>query len=485
MNPLEITYVTHACIKIQGEFGTLLTDPWILNEPIYGFTTWKFPPAIIPPDALVKDLNYLYISHPHEDHLHVPSLHYFSREIKILLPEYTDYPCLRAQTVELTLRHLGFYNIKKIRPWQTINLSANETFTIIPASKDKYWDWENSGFVLATPHCKILNMNDCPSSKEIYEKLDQCFGEIDLGFVQYSGVSMFPGRYRMPIESMREASAKRKHSWVQQKNMIDFLKIKRIAPFAGDFAWLDDELIHCNWANRATPKLFENFVKENYSEKNIKVVIMYPTDTWTLEEGLQRNHPEIDWSNYLTSINNLSLKLSKKVQAIKQWLESSNKIDLEVRSRAYTSHLNAWMTKEFIDFNARIRFIIEGPHAGFSFVMQGLENECVKFIWDDTDDVDQLLYIPESTWSAVLEGKMLLTNLQWASQNFQCKDFRVEIARMWFWFENHADLNNRNPQVLIDPALHPHIAQRIRPMLGVFTVEDEWKKLKDTIEVIT
>src|SRR5687768_17148701 len=87
---LKITYVSHACIQLEGEFGKLLTDPWILNEPIYTFTTWKFPPAIIPPNQLTKNLDYIYISHPHEDHLHIPSIDCFPRHIEILLPEYID-----------------------------------------------------------------------------------------------------------------------------------------------------------------------------------------------------------------------------------------------------------------------------------------------------------------------------------------------------------------------------------------------------------
>lgn len=475
MKKLVITYVSHACIKLEGEFGSLLTDPWILNEPIYTFTTWKFPAAIIPPADLIKDLDYIYISHPHEDHLHIPSIDQFPRHIQILLPEYSDFASLRAQTVERTFRELGFYNIRKIRPWETILLGNNTPFTLIPACKSKHWDWENSGFVLEHHDSKILNMNDCPSDAELYAEVDRRFGEIDLGFVQYSGVSMFPGRYRMSIDEMRDASAKRKTGWIQQKNMIELLKVKRIAPFAGDFAWLDDKLFHCNWANRATPKLFENFVKENYADKNIDVIIMYPSDTWTIQQGLKRNHPEIDWDNYIEEIKVVKAKLQPKIDAVRHWLDNANLDNLEERSRKYTAHINRWVTKDFIDFSARIRVIIEGEHANFSFVMKATPETKFEFDWDDIGDVDQSLFIPQSLWAGVLEGKLLLTNIQWAAENFQHSIFRTEIARMWFWFENHVDLNNRNTQALIDRALHPELTDRIRPKHGVFDLEGEWE----------
>lgn len=468
MKKLKITYVTHACIRLEGQFGTLLTDPWILNEPIYAFTTWKFPAALIPSDELIKDLDYIYISHPHEDHLHIPSIDKFPRHIRILLPEYIDHPILRAQTVERTFRDMGFYNIQKVRPWETIMLGDNTPFTIIPACKTKYWDWENSGFVLEHPDCKVLNMNDCPADEALYAEVNRRFGQIDIGFIQYSGVSMFPGRYRMSIDEMRAASQNRKVGWQQQRYMAECLQIKRMAPFAGDFAWLDDDLFHCNWANRSTPKLFENFIKDNYADKKIEVIVMYPSDEWSLDSGLIRNHSEINWDHYLEDITKVKDKLEFKIKAIRDWLNNSDLCHIKERSKQFTDHINNWATKDYIDFNVRIRVVIEGDQTNFSFVMKASPENKFMIDWQDHEDVDQSLFVKQELWAAVLAGKILLTNIQWAAENLQHVAFRTEIARFWFWFENYIDLNNRNSQALIDKALHPHIIERIRPQHGIF-----------------
>jgi hypothetical protein len=74
----------------------------------------------------------------------------------------------------------------------------------------------------------------------------------------------------MSLDEMREAAGKRKISWIQQRNMIECLDVARIAPFAGDFAWLDDRMMHCNWSDRSTPKLFEDFVKREYPDRPIE-----------------------------------------------------------------------------------------------------------------------------------------------------------------------------------------------------------------------
>lgn len=475
--PLSVTYISHACIILEGAFGRMICDPWILNEPVYAFTTWKFPAAVMPPQEVAQNLDYLYISHPHEDHLHIPSLDYFPRDIQVLLPEYTGNPGLRAQLVERTLRAMGFHRIRKLRPWESVDLGAGSLFTLIPACAMKWWDWENSGFVLEHHDMKLLNMNDCPSDAELYAQVDARFGVIDLGFVQYSGVSMFPGCYRMSEEAMRAASGARKVGWIQQKNMIEKLRVKRIAPFAGDFAWLDPRMQHCNWSNRATPKLFEDFVRTAYPEREIEVLILAPTDTWTLGGGHIRNHPPIDWEHYLEAIADLQQALKPKVDALREWIDSSDTQDLRARSEDYTARLNRWMHQGDIRFNARIRLSVEGENAGFSFVMRASPEQGFSLAWDDDGPVDQELFLRAPLWAAVLEGKLLLGNIQWAAENVQYAEFRLELAQFWFWFETHIDLGNRTPQALIEPMLHPDIQPRIRPQHGVFPLADEWARL--------
>ncbi len=380
---------------------------------------------------------------------------------------------------------MGFYNIRKLQPFETIDLGRETYFTLIPAAKTKYWDWENSGFVLEHAGTKILNMNDCPSDAEVYRQVDKKFGVIDIGFVQYSGVSMFPGCFRMTMNEIREASTRRKHGWIQQRNMIEMLKIKRLAPFAGDFAWLDDSMYHCNWSNRATPKLFEDFVKENYPEKNIDVVIMYPTDTWSKEQGLTRNHEEIDWNNYLKLIDKVRDKFKPKVKQLRHWLDAAPIENLQERTKHYLAHTNKWLTQQFVDFSANMRFKIEGEQGNFEFFIHASPETGVYSDWQAGDQtIDQTLYVRDTLWAAVLDGRVLLTNLQWAAQQEEHVPFRIEIARFWFWFENHFDLNNRNVQALVDRALHPQLQERIRPDLGVFTIQNEWEESELVLEAV-
>lgn len=472
---LKITFVTHACIRVDGAFGSLLTDPWILNEPIFNFSTWKFPAAVMAPESLT-DVDFIYISHAHEDHFHVPSLHKFPRHLPILLPEYCWKPGLRAQTMERTLRDLGFYRVCKIKPWQTVKLGGGAALTVIPSSPTKPQDWENSGFVLEQPGFRLLNMNDCPGDPEIYREIDGRFGAFDAAFVQYAGVSMFPGCYRLSEEEMRAAVERRRHGFVQQRLLIDNLRVSRLFPFAGDFGWLHDRMFHCNWTNRSTPTLFTDFVREAYPARDLEVVVMHPSDVWTPERGLVRNHPEIDWSRYLEAIAAVKRKFQPKVERIEAWIEDYDHRDLEARSRAYTAHVERWISRDGIDFSGCFRLFVEGPNANFGFYLAADPEERFRIVWGEPPAaVDQTLYLREAVWAAVLEGKFMWNMVQWQGQNEQHVPFRPELGRFWFWLESHIDLNNRNPQALVERVQHPTIDVPVRPHLGVFPGADDWE----------
>lgn len=473
---LEITYVSHACLKIRGEFGTLLCDPWFLNEPVFNFSTWKFPAAVMPPEQVVEDVDFLYITHSHEDHFHVPSIDCFSRDVQVVLPEYENHPGLRAHTVERVMRRLGFHNIRKLRPWNTIRLNDTTPFTVIPSAASRSHDWENSGFVIEHPGCTLINMNDNLSDEALCAQISKRFPHLDIGFIQSAGVTMYPGCFRMSQEQMRAEAARRQHGFADQRRMMDLLRPDRIVPFAGDFCWLDDRYLHNNWANRGTPALFRRFLDENYRARNVELLVFYPSDTWSMQAGLRRNHPEIDWSGYLNEITRVKQCFQPRVDAIHRWIDDVPLHDLERRSRLHTERVQRWITRDYIDFDARFRIRVEGPHAGFSFVLKADPVAGFAIDWDDAQPVDQTLFVREHVWAAILEGKLMWDIVQWVAQAEQHVPYRLDIGRFWFWLELHVNLNGKNTQVILDERLYPHLTNRVEPRKGVFPLAGEWDR---------
>lgn len=471
MSGFQMTMVSHACIKLETEQGNLLCDPWFLNEPIYDFTTWKFPAAVLSPEEITKDVKWLYISHTHEDHFHVPSIDHVPRDVTILLPRYTWKDSERAFTSERVMRALGFENFLELEAWQSHRLTDDLTVTMVPAARSKARDWENSGLVVEHGTCRLLNMNDNPADLELYEEIVRRFPRFDLGLVQYAGVTIFPGRFRMSQEEMRAAVQKRRANLEQQRLMIENLPVETIVPFAGDFCWLDDDLYHCNWACRATPRLLTDFVETNYPDKDIGMLPMNPGDVWTPENGIKRNHPEINWNNYLAEIDRLRDRLKPRITAVRTWLEESDKSNLEARSRTYLENIERLIGNEDIDFNIRVRFRIEATEQPFSFVMSITEENGFRILWNDQDPTDQTFYLREHIWASLLAGKILMSQMTWAGEIEQHRPFVIDMAKFWFWTEYYTDLNTRNPQVILDDRQFPWLKERVRPQLGVANVD--------------
>lgn len=466
----KITYVSHACIVIENEDTKLVCDPWILNEPVFNFTTWKFPSSNLSVEEVTVGATHLYISHAHEDHFHIPSIDKISRDIQVILPEYTWHPGLRAQTIERTLREMGFYKITKFKPWEKSTLGTNFHVTFVPAAESKPQDWENSGLVIEVDNTKILNLNDNPTDEPQLKDINLKFGDFDIIFVQYAGVSCFPGRFKMTLEEMREEVRKKRISFSEQEKVLKYLKTKNLIPFAGDFCWLDDELFHCNWACRSTPKVFEEWLNNNVSTHKPNLILMYPSDEWTPSHGLIKKHKEIEWENYLEEIEIIKNKFQYKIDSINKWLCASSFQNLKERTKNYMNNMEKWANHKEIDFSSSIRFLIEGKEKSFSFVINAKPDTGFQVSWDENFITDQTCYVSDYTWASILEAKLVFNSLPWSGVIEQHVPFRMDMGKLWWWLEFYADLNNRNPQILLEKIQFPHIKETVRPNLGVFNV---------------
>lgn len=472
--PLDVEFVTHATLKIRGEFGTLLCDPWFLNEPIYNLSTWKYPAAVLPPEEVVRDVDYLFITHTHEDHFHIPSIDCLDRDVTVLLPAYDEHPSLRAHTSERVMRALGFHKIHRIRSWETFLLGGKTPLVRIPSAVERDHDWENSGFVIEAPDCVLLNMNDNVNDRDLCGQIHARWPVVDIAFIQSGGVSEFPGCFRMSEDEMRQHAEARKVAFLDQRRTLDFIKPKRVAPFAGDFCWLDEKYFHNNWANRTTSKLFEDMMANDYGDSGCELVQLYPGDHWNVAEGIRRFGPGPDWDHMLAEISALKDRFQAKVDAVEAFLQDVSYDGFEARSRARTDLVQRHITREFIDFDCRFRMVIEGPHAGFSFVLQANPENGFSIDWTDDAPTHQTIYVPENIWAAILEGKLMWHIVMWVAETEQHVDFHHGIARFWAWIDNHLDLNTKNIQAVVDAELLPDLSDPIRASYASFPQAGEW-----------
>jgi hypothetical protein len=220
--------------------------------------------------------------------------------------------------------------------------------------------------------------------------------------------------------------------------------------------------------------VFRDLVRRDYPDHAVDILVFYPGDTWTPSEGHTRNHPEIDWDNYVDLIAADRELFRPKLEKLIAWRDDVDVSRLKERTFDFTTLVDRWINRNDVDFAARFRHRIEGPNSEFDFTLRASPEEGFSISWIDQDPVDQTLFIPERIWAAVLEGKLLWTDLQWNGLAEQYVEFRPDIARMWYWIEYYGALNNKVPQAIIEPRLYPNLKNPIDPSRGVFPMPNEW-----------
>ena len=100
---VKILSVGHAGFLLKTEDVNILIDPWFY--PAF-FNTWfPYPNNRFMEDVLLNEkIDYLYLSHEHEDHFDLEWLSTLNNRVKIIIPKYEDryiFTFLRFQGVQI------------------------------------------------------------------------------------------------------------------------------------------------------------------------------------------------------------------------------------------------------------------------------------------------------------------------------------------------------------------------------------------------
>jgi CMP-N-acetylneuraminate monooxygenase len=106
---LDVTYLTHACVRVRAGGYTLFTDPW-LEGPAFTRGWWL---AHAPPEGSLEQLaraDLIYVSHNHSDHLNPATLRHLSAlnpDVPVIVPELeSDISCW--------VRRYGMRNVQAV-----------------------------------------------------------------------------------------------------------------------------------------------------------------------------------------------------------------------------------------------------------------------------------------------------------------------------------------------------------------------------------
>jgi UDP-MurNAc hydroxylase len=353
---MRVTYYGQACTLVEAGGLKILTDPWLTEGAYQGtwFHTHVLADAGVTPQTFPKDIDYLFLSHEHQDHLDVATLKHFSAQTPILICRY---PSAKFRDY---VKSLGFTNIREFSSGECIDLGDGVTATIF--NTVEYTN--DSAILIEHDGVRLFNETDCKLSYSDLQKIGNL--GIDIGFYMFSGANWYPMMYDYPADSMVELIRRRRkallHSFVQR---VKLTKPRVAVPAAGPCTVLDSEMLWMNQEDRGIfidPVIAINTLRE--ANLRSEPLYMVASDSWDSQQGFQPHAPaslRVPREEYLAEA---AERMAPIIAAARKAEPPAYPDVNECLRKHFNSIVGAQSQFVRDRVNAKLSFVITGAHPG-------------------------------------------------------------------------------------------------------------------------
>lgn len=261
-----IQYLGHSGMIISFDNTNILIDPWFDNAFLNSWFPYPYN-KFLKKELFQKNINYIWISHAHEDHFSIDFLSELDKNIPILIAKF------KGSNLLDRLKKLKFLNIIEINHNETYNISNKISIKIIC---DTTYKEDSSLFINFNNKYTFLNTNDCNNTLTDLPK------NVDFMTCQFSGAQWYPQCYNYSHEIMSKKINDVNHGlnlcW---ENKIKYVKPKYYFPSGGPPCFLNDKSINLNFQKNENT-IFIPFYK---FIQNINEEILEDTEIFYLEPG--------------------------------------------------------------------------------------------------------------------------------------------------------------------------------------------------------
>jgi nitrite reductase/ring-hydroxylating ferredoxin subunit len=281
---VQITYLGHAGLRIDGADLRLLMDPWLSRTGAFQAAWYQFPANSHLDQPSLLDCDYVTVSHEHLDHMDAAVLTSLPPTATVLIPQYP------APNFRDRLKAAGVTNLIEVPAWLKYPLNERgDWLTFIPEQSPMCHD---SAVLVHAGGASVLHCNDARLTLgQARRAVMECGGRLDVMAAQMASATWHPICYDyLPGQMAEIAEAKRTGKFRAVGRLLSMVKPELAVPFAGPMCFLDPELRHHNqWLK--PPGLFPDhkqaadFLRKRLSGQ--EVGLWLPGDTY---EPLSRRH---------------------------------------------------------------------------------------------------------------------------------------------------------------------------------------------------
>lgn len=210
----------------------ILFDPW-LDDGIFHGAWFHFPPT----NLGVEDfghIDYVYISHIHEDHCSAGTIEYINADAEIILMDR------KPNLVQNFLSNNGFKfkNIHLVKARNPVELEPGLIVDMVEADpSDEMTSLIDSSIVISWDGFTLYNANDCQPHADGINYIRERYNRVDIALLPYSGGSGYPSCYTNLTDAEKESEKEK----IIQRRVASFIDSVRalepinVLPFAD--AW--------------------------------------------------------------------------------------------------------------------------------------------------------------------------------------------------------------------------------------------------------
>jgi UDP-MurNAc hydroxylase len=189
---------------LEHEGVRMLFDPW-LDDGIFHGSWYHYPPL----ERHIEDLgrvDYVYISHIHEDHCSAGTIRHINRDAEILIMDRNPNFVARF----LDAQGFRFRAVHRIAPRTELKLRPDLSVGMLEADPaNEMAHVIDSALLLRWGGYTVYNANDCQPYGGGLDYLAERYGKIDIALLPYSGGSGYPSCYTNLSDGEKAAEKQR------------------------------------------------------------------------------------------------------------------------------------------------------------------------------------------------------------------------------------------------------------------------------------
>jgi UDP-MurNAc hydroxylase len=244
---MKASLLRSATVLLETNGLKILTDPWLVDGEYYG--SWAHYPPYQFDEETFHDVDFIYISHIHPDHLSSKTMALLPRHIPVLIHAYAT-RFLRANIEAMGFKAVELPHNQRIHLKNNVHINILAADNCNPELCGRFFGCTQFQRSLGSTQIDslsaiedgtnvVVNVNDCPFylAEECLQLIKAQYPDVDLLLTGYSGAGPYPQCFPQLNAAERDqaAAAKKLQFLKQGESFIRAVRPRYCVPFAGTY----------------------------------------------------------------------------------------------------------------------------------------------------------------------------------------------------------------------------------------------------------